>query len=121
LRNKEKIASAPWLAVYKLPEWKLAKWQTHARDGYRCTFTDRRGRCTATVQTSTIEAHHVRRLWQLWQDANGVWEKFVPLALNQRNLVTLCWRHHMAEHRPGRKGRFAASADRRRKTTTRRG
>lgn len=96
------MAAAPWIRLYKLPEWKAAKWAVHERDGFRCTYVDGRGRCTATSTLTTLEAHHVRKLRDLWQDAGRDWNRFLVLALDRSMIVTLCYRHHDAIDKPGR-------------------
>lgn len=105
-RNEaEKQRRAPWTRLYKLPEWQAAKWAVHERDGYRCLFVDGRGRCTATSRTTRLEAHHIRKIKDLWLDAGRDWQQFLFLALDRANIVTLCYRHHLRVDQAGQPGR----------------
>src|SRR5262249_21681637 len=100
-REAQKLTRAPWIRIYSQPEWQTVKWKVHERDGYRCTYVDARGRCTQTSRTTRLEAHHLRKVRYLWGDAKGAWRSFMALALDPSNIVTLCYRHHMAADRPG--------------------
>jgi hypothetical protein len=100
-REKQKVEAAPWLRLYKTPEWQAAKWAVHQRDDFRCTFTDARGRCTTTSRQTRLEAHHIRKVRELWHDAGKRWPAFLELACDQSNLVSLCYRHHLAVEKPG--------------------
>lgn len=75
-----------------------------------------------TTQTGTIEAHHVRKVRQLWLDAKRDSATFVRLALDPANIVTLCYRHHLAADRPANLGglpKAKLSAGPRRRTKAR--
>jgi hypothetical protein len=115
--ERAKLKSAPWLMLYDLPAWNRTKWAVHRRDGYRCTYVDARGRCRVTKETGPIEAHHVRKVRDLWLDAGRNKRKFVMLGLDQAGIVTLCRRHHqLADGWPtvlGRRRRARLSAARR--------
>lgn len=117
-REKARVKQSPWIKLYSLPSWNYVKWSVHKRDGYRCTYTDARGRCTMTTSKGTIEAHHVRKVRQLWLDAKRSWPQFERLALDPSNIVTLCYRHHQrADGRePGRLHDLRLSAPRKRST-----
>ena len=111
------------LELYHLPEWNAVKWRVHKRDGYRCTYVDWRGRCRVTRGTGTIEAHHLKKVKELYAQSRGDWATFVRLALDPDNIATLCFRHHLMADRPGRPIILGASARpkaRRSKTRTRR-
>lgn len=111
-REAAKLRRAPWLAIYKQPDWQVVKWAIHKRDGFRCTFADKRGRCTQTSQTTRLEAHHVRKVRDLWLDADRDWDTFLSLALDKSNLVSLCYKHHLKadKQKPGRRKLAAFSA-----------
>jgi hypothetical protein len=100
-REQERRKNSPWLKLYHLPEWNRVKWHVHKRDGYRCTYADRLGRrCRATTKTSTMEAHHVVKVRELYRLAKGDWHKFLALALDPDNICSLCWRHHLYADKP---------------------
>ena len=110
-READKLERAPWLALYKQPQWQTVKWAVHQRDGYRCVYQDGRGRCGVTSHQTRLEAHHLRKTRMLWFDAGQDWTRFLQLALDPDNIVTLCYRHHLqADAKPGRRPKAAASA-----------
>lgn len=93
-RERAKVKAAPWLRLYHLPEWNRVKWRVHKRDGYRCTAMLPFGRCRATTRTAVIHAHHVVKLRDLHERHKGDWRGFVEAALDDKDIVTLCLKHH---------------------------
>lgn len=109
-RNRARLRAAPWLRLYRLPEWNRVKWAVHRRDGFRCMHVGHRGRCRVTTETGRIEAHHVVKVRILYMRARGDWDKFLRAALDPSNIVSLCFLHHLEADKPGRQASSALSA-----------
>lgn len=84
----------PWQKLYKTGEWRRAQREVRIRDGLRCTWSSSTGRCKSTSDNSLLSVHHIVKLQDLWEAANGEWKLFLRAACNPDNLATLCSRHH---------------------------
>lgn len=87
----------PWRLLYDDPRWTVVSRKVRARDGYRCTYITKGVRCTVE---GPLSVHHEKKLRHIWRDCGSPqrgtsgWEHFVRLALDMRQLRTLCERCH---------------------------
>lgn len=112
VREKAILEAEPWRYVYKHPLWIAVRPRVIENDGHRCTFVLTGRRCAANA---ALEVHHEVKLRILWERAGKPqrggpgWRKFIGMATDEKNLRTLCPRHHkevdttVERARPGQK------------------
>jgi len=106
--NKERMrfrreVSEPWVDFYTHPQWRAVRARVVKRDGGRCRAIEDGVRC---AETTNLEVHH-DLVWigALWQAAGGEFKRFLRLACEESQLVTLCRSHHRRADAARRRGR----------------